>query len=203
MNTIRAIIFDGSGVITEENPHKTAHDLSLQYSISEDTIWESIFCKNYDLAAVGSISNQQYYQNVRAETHLPITYEAFIDIFLSGSLVRPDMVDLLKSIRPFVEHIILLSNQTKINTDYLHPILDPIIDASFYSNECHIMKPNPVFYCSVAESLPYSQSELLFIDDRESNLAYPKKLGWNVYHFLDSKTCISFLQNTIIDAHKS
>ncbi len=195
MSHIKVIIFDGSGVITDEKPHKTAHDLSLRYGIAEDILWESIFCKNYDLAAVGSISNQRYYQNVLAETHLPLSYTEFVDVFLSGSLVRPKMLKLLITIRPFVEKMILLSNQTKINTDYLHPILDPLIDTSFYSNECHIMKPDPDLYQLVAKSLSYQSSELLFIDDREKNLIIPRQLGWDTLLFESEKQAISFILN--------
>jgi putative hydrolase of the HAD superfamily len=179
--TVSWIILDGSGVLTDEDAKATSRELSRQYGIDEQTIYDSVFETNYHLAYRGGLDNDTYYKNVVAETGLPLTYAEFVRAFLSHSLVRPGMEDMLRNLRKSGYRLGIISNQTPINTDYLHPILDPLVDIGIYSPEIWLSKPDPAIYRLMQEKLACDPAAVVFFDDRETNLVPAREIGWTCF----------------------
>jgi len=54
-----------------------------------------------------------------------------------------------------------------------------IFDGEFYSCRLGAMKPDTGYFHAVLKSLPYAPERLLFIDDRERNVAAAQSVGIN------------------------
>ena len=92
--------------------------------------------------------------------------------------------------------IALLSNCTaleKFKQDL--DVTRSIFDYTYISCEIGLKKPNKDIYNLVNELIIRENYEVLFIDDREKNLEYPKELGWNVHKFENQKKAIEYIEN--------
>lgn len=54
-----------------------------------------------------------------------------------------------------------------------------IFDGEFYSCRLGAMKPDPNYFHAILKSLPYQPEQLLFIDDRQRNIAGAQSIGVN------------------------
>ena len=52
-----------------------------------------------------------------------------------------------------------------------------IFDGEFYSCRLGAMKPDPNYFHAILKSLPYQPEQLLFIDDRDRNVAAARGVG--------------------------
>ncbi len=190
---IRNIIFDGSGVITDEKPKETTLRWSKRFGITSDKIWDVVYVQNYDLAYVGKLTAQEYYKKSVAELSMNISYDEFARDYIADCSVRPEMIILLKKLAKNYP-LYLLSNQTPINTGYLHPILDPFFKAIFFSNEVKMHKPSLQIYELLIKKTNINPRETIFIDDRELNLLPAEKLGMKTYKFNSTDSLLEMLQ---------
>ncbi len=61
-------------------------------------------------------------------------------------------------------------------------------DHSFYSWELGFAKPDPRYFLAISRALQLEPAQLLFIDDREANIAAASALGIHTAHFIHDKT---------------
>ena len=54
-----------------------------------------------------------------------------------------------------------------------------VFDGEFYSCRLGAMKPDVGYFHAVLKSLPFAPEQLLFIDDRERNVAAARSVGIN------------------------
>lgn len=191
---IQNVIFDGSGVITDERPHVTCKKWSIRFGIPEEKLFEVIFDKNYDLAYIGKLTSREYFEKSVHELGMNIPYEQFAKEYVGDCLARPEMLKLVKKLKNRYS-LYLLSNQTPINTDYLHPLLDPLFKKIFFSNEVKMHKPSLDIYELLIKETEIDPSQSLFIDDRKSNLLPASKFGIHTLLFTDYHSMLEKLRS--------
>lgn len=182
MAQIKNIIFDGSGVITDERPRDTTKRLSDRFHIPFENIWRVVFLDNYYLARDGKINAVEYYRKSIDELKIDISYEEFIKEYIFDCSVRPEMITFIESIKEKYP-LYLLSNQTQINTDYLHPLLDTYFKRVLFSNEVGMHKPDAQMYQLLLSSEHLKPNESLFVDDKKECIQAAEDLGLQTYLF--------------------
>jgi len=183
MTPIKSIVFDGSGVITDERPKETTKKWSERYNIPFDKIWEIVYLKNYYLARDGKLGAQQYYRQSINELRMTIRYKEFVKDYIADRAVRSEMLKILKELYKKIS-LYLLSNQTEINTIYLRPIIAKYFKMAFFSNEIKMHKPDPEIYEYFFKKTKIYPTTSLFIDDKDAPLTQAKKFNMNVYKFI-------------------
>jgi HAD superfamily hydrolase (TIGR01509 family) len=180
---VTSLIFDGSGVITDEFPRKTAEMWSKKYTIPFDAIWQTIYLDNYYLARDGKLDAHEYYKKSVEKLNMEINYEEFFKDYITDNSVRPEMLEILKILSQKIP-LYLFSNQTGINTKYLRPLLKPYFKYMFFSNEVKMHKPDKQSLDLLIKNMQTNPKDSLYIDDREEPLGVAKAYSIPTYHFI-------------------
>jgi epoxide hydrolase-like predicted phosphatase len=181
---IKAIVFDVSGVITEDDTQLVSRNISEKYQVDYDKVWDVVFIKGYIPARIGKLNAKQYYEKCKQELGIEISYEEFVKEYLKGYVLGQEVLDFIKSLKGKYK-LIVLSNQTEINTDYLHSILDDLFDKIIFSNEVGLYKPKDKEFYELVFKEGVKPEECVFIDDKEKCLLPAKKLGMKTILFKD------------------
>lgn len=178
-----SLIFDGSGVITDEFPRKTAEMWSKKYMIPFNAIWQTIYLDNYYLARDGKLDAHEYYKKSVVKLNMNISYDEFLHDYIADNTVRPEMITILKTLSQKIP-LYLFSNQTEINTTYLRPIVGQYFKYMFFSNEVKIHKPNKQSFNLLINNMQTNPKDSLYIDDRKEPLEVAKAYSIPTYHFV-------------------
>lgn len=180
---VTSLIFDGSGVITDELPRKTAEMWSKKYTLPFDAIWQTIYLDNYYLARDGKLNAHEYYQKSVEKLNMKISYKEFSKDYVADNSIRPEMLEILKVLSKKIP-LYLFSNQTEINTIYLRPFMEPYFKYLFFSNEVKIHKPDKQSYNLLIKHMTTSPKDALYIDDRKEPLEAAEAYNISTYHFI-------------------
>ena len=180
---VTSLIFDGSGVITDEFPRKTTEMWSKKYTLPFDAIWQTIYLDNYYLARDGKLNAHEYYKKSVEKLNMKISYEEFSKDYVADNSVRPEMLEILKTLSQKIP-LYLFSNQTEINTIYLKPLMEPYFKYMFFSNEVKIHKPDKQSYDLLVHHMKTNPKDSLYIDDRKEPLEAAKAYNIPAYHFI-------------------
>jgi len=181
---IKNIVFDVSGVITEEGAKTSAERIAGLTNTSFAEIWAVVFHDLYYKAYVGSISSKEYYEKSKKIFNKKISRKKFAGAYLSGYAVRKEVLKIIKKLcKKYALYV--LSNQTLINSKFLHPVLDKYFQKIVFSDEVKKAKPDIKIYKLLLKNIKPSQS--IYIDDKEKHLAPAKKLGFHTILFKDIK----------------
>jgi epoxide hydrolase-like predicted phosphatase len=184
---IKAVIFDLGGVLVRtEFPqvrHRLARKLGLDPTTLDRIIWGR---EDWELAQVGAITYEEYWQRVGATLGLstPEELSDFRREYFSGDRVDQKLVHLIEKLRKRYK-IGLLSNapdklDTWLENDW--GIRD-LFDAIVYSAQVGMAKPDPAMFHLILERLNLSPSETLFIDDYPRNVEAALALGMKAIRF--------------------
>ena len=131
----------------------------------------------------GRITEQQYWQGM-TDAGIAVDPDVFHRTRRAGYEWLPGMRDLLEDVSANARCVIA-SNYP----DWIHEVvapLDGVIDAVYASHDLGVRKPDPVFFerLLAAEVVPADQ--VLFVDDRESNVEAARSLGMPAIRFTDA-----------------
>lgn len=94
--------------------------------------------------------------------------------------VDPTMVDLVAEIRAGGTRVALLSNaSTRLEVDLATMGLESAFDLVANSSRLGMSKPDPAIYDEVAGRLGVDAERILFVDDRQDNVASAIDTGWH------------------------
>jgi epoxide hydrolase-like predicted phosphatase len=184
---IEAVIFDLGGVLVRtefpEVRHELARKLGLEPRALERTVWGS---EDWELAQVGTITYEEYWQRVAAALGLstPKELSEFRREYFSGDRVDQELVRLIERLRKRYK-IGLLSNapdKLEIWLENDWGIRD-LFDAIVYSAQVGVAKPDPAMFHLILDRLGLSPSEALFIDDFPRNVEAALALGMKAIRF--------------------
>lgn len=116
--------------------------------------------------------------------------------------VATETIKALATCRSYGVDIGLLSNTNPVFAKENRELANIFgIKYLFQSAEMKILKPDPFIYKKVEEITGRSENEILFIDDKDRNLAFPKKkLGWETCCFNSStKKSLNKIVRTYLD----
>jgi len=196
----KTIIFDVSGVITEDDLPSQIMKLARDYSLDFNRALEAVDLMNYADAVVGKKTSRQMYETTMDRLRIDMDFGEFISRFLGGYALKQDMLDLVRNLN---EHrLFVLSNQTPINSEYLHGVLDPLFERVFFSNEIGFRKPDPKSFQKLLDETGLRAEECIFIDDNLDNIKAAWALGFKVILFRGRESLVRDLQSMGISIRK-
>jgi len=181
------IIFDLGGVIEKINPSavcKAFKSLGMQNPENFFSLLkQSRLCSEFEL---GHISQDEFIQTLKIKCSQTTSSLDIEQAWSANQLgISQDTLSSLCTLKQKGYRLLLLSNTNPIHSKKIEANFfqkhaqdfRSIFHRIYYSFEIHRRKPTEAVYAHVIEDAKLSPKECLYIDDLESNLIIPKKLG--------------------------
>lgn len=185
---IKAIAFDFGGVIAPGVILKWIK--SLPKTDPRYIYFERVSAK-WDL---GEFSVEQFYEALSKITgqEVGVLKRTFYD----KAEYSQEIIDLIKKLKKTYKIIIFTNNFSYNLEKYFEKLgLANLFDHLIISSEHKVIKPNPVFYQKMLETVQLKPEEILFIDDTQDNVDAGNKLGIKSFLYRNSQTLIGNLKS--------
>lgn len=179
--SIEAVVFDFGGVMVSFQDLKSFEEggarLGLEAGQLHEIVWGS---PEWQLALVGAITDEEFWKRLgpRLRLHSQEEIDRFVESLFRDAVADPRMVDLVRRLRgPYRTG--LLSNASDLLPWLLRERygLDGLFDVEVISALVGTAKPNPGIYRILLERLGTGPERVVFVDDREQNIATASGLG--------------------------
>ena len=109
----------------------------------------------------------------------PYSVEHAIETHTKIVAMNPESIELVHALRKSGVPAYLATNQHEYRARYMSKVFGyaDIFDGEFYSCRLGTKKPEPDYFRAILKSLSYPPERLLFIDDRDQNVAAAKSVG--------------------------
>ncbi len=189
---IKNIIFDFGGVILNIDFQRCNQAFSNLGLNNFDEIYSQISQTSlFDELETGILTPEEFYKKMRKFSQMPwldIEIEAAWNAMLLD--IPFERIILLRELSKRYR-IFLLSNTNVIHYSYylsdlqnVYNIMDfnSLFEKCFFSFQCGMRKPDPIWYKKILSDNKLSPAESLFIDDSAQNLVPALNLGLQVFH---------------------
>ena len=197
--TIQIILFDIGGVFFKWKDRWLFNNIANMFGLSEVDL--SNECKKeLPNLRLGKISEQQMWQKIGKQINskeLSDVEDSLIrDFFKTKINIDNSVLDVIKQLQKKNIQMGILSNTALV----MHSVVEELIDMScfehrFLSYEIGMEKPDERIFEHVTEKVPHLKEEILFVDDRLSNVNAAKNFGIKAIHFTDAFHLIADLND--------
>ncbi len=197
--SIKLVLFDIGGVFFTWKDRWLFSDVAKRFSLSEMALTDE--CKKvFPALRRGRISEQEMWQKVGKEINVDVlsnVKDSLIhDFFKSRIVVDHNVLDVAEQLQKNGIHTRILSNTTAV----MHSVVKELVDMKhfvhqFLSYEIGMEKPDECIFKYVMDKIPLIKEEVMFVDDRQSNIDAAKDFGMNTMHFVDSFKFVKDLRN--------
>ena len=187
---IQVILFDIGGVFFKWKDRWLFSNIADRFGLSEQHLADE--CKKeLPKLRLGKISEQEMWQRVGRQINskeLSNYKDSLIhDFFKSKINIDDSVFVVIKQLRAKNVKIGILSN-TALS---MHSAVEELIDMNYFdflflSYEIGMEKPDNEIFEHVMEKMPHPKEEILFVDDRLSNVNAAKNFGMKAIHFTDT-----------------
>ena len=137
----------------------------------------------YKLSSIPTVEDfELVYNNIANDFNLKTTFTEFVELYKKIF----DRIDYYQDVAVYEKSlknrcsIGILSNLTIFDKERLNKQVDlSKYDYVFLSFEMGCRKPNKEIYDMVNNEVPFNPKDILFIDDKQSNIDAAKEAGWN------------------------
>ena len=188
--SIQVILFDIGGVFFKWKDRWLFNNIADRFGLSEIDLTRE--CKKeMPRLRLGKISEQQMWQRIGRQVNskeLSNVKDSLIHDFFKSKINLDDSVfTVIKQLQKKNVTMGILSNTALP----MHCAVEELIDMSYFdflflSYEIGMEKPGNEIFEHVTENMPYSKKEILFVDDRPSNVDAAKDFGIKAIHFTDT-----------------
>ena len=188
MSEIKCVLFDIGGVLVDWHMSWITSEISDRFNIDEDLITAS-FAKYLNELDSGKIEEKEFWDKIASDTNshsLKENTESLWDTyFRKNAKLNRDVINLSKNIGDNYT-IGIISNIEKIT----HKVVDDwhVLDSfehQFMSYKIGFSKPDSRIYKYVIDKLPFKPEDMIFIDDKKSNVEAALDSGIHAIHFTD------------------
>ena len=137
----------------------------------------------YELSAISTIEKfEETYQKIKKDLNLDTSFSEFVKLYH----LHEDNINYYEDVALY-EHSLkdkcyigILSNLCILDKNRIDKQLGlNNYDYVFLSFEIGLKKPNIEIFKHVQNNVPFKPEDILFIDDKETNIESAKKMGWN------------------------
>lgn len=197
MTKIKCVLFDIGGVLVDWHMSWITSEIAKQFDIKENLI-TSAFDKHLSELDSGKIDESNFWRSIAIETKsdlLKNNKESLWDTYFRKNAVpKTDVKKLSIDLKQNGFAIGIISNIEKVTHGVVSDWnLLSHFEYQFMSYQIGFSKPDPRIYEHVIQKLPYSADELLFIDDKQSNVESAENCGMASVHF----TSLDDLQSSL------
>jgi len=187
---IKAVLLDYGGVIADEGFQNGLRVLSREQGLDGDATLQVAKRVVYDSGFIlGWGSEEGFWQLMRNGAGLKGSDTELTQRVLEGFVLRRWMIEWVQQLHAQGYLTVILSDQSNWldwldQRDHFFQYFDHV----FNSYHMGKGKRDPSLFHEIAEQLALSPSEILFVDDMQSNIARAQSAGWNTIRYLD-KAC--------------
>ncbi len=184
---IKAVVFDFGGVLAEEGFKEGLWAIGRKNGLDPEefrrTADELIHKTGY---VTGQSDESRYWDTLRRKTGIKGTDRELRDEIVKKFVLRPEMIELVKTIRARGFITAILSDQTNWldeidrNAPFFH-----YFRHVFNSYNIKKSKRDPSVFGDICTSMCVAPDEALFIDDNAENIQRASNEGLHVIHFRD------------------
>lgn len=193
---VRAVLFDFGGVLAEEGFRDGLVALAVEQGLDVAAMPAEGMRAVYDSGFVlGRGTVTDFWRLMRKRTGLTGDDGVLTERILSGFVIRPWMIDLVRQLRAQGYVTGILSDQTHwLDTlDERYHFFDAF-DRIYNSYYLGKGKQDPSLFTDVATNLDMLPSAIVFVDDDAGNVARAVETGLQAIHFVDREGFISELE---------
>ncbi len=176
---IQAVLFDADGVLQEpiEGGREKIASLCGMGTPNEEFLMD--FFKAETPCLRGEADLAVTVAEVLKKWDSPFSVEQAIETHTKIVAVNPESIEVVRAVRRSGVGAYLATNQHEYRAQYMSEVFGyaDVFDGEFYSCRLGSMKPDTGYFHAVLESLPIPPERLLFIDDRERNVAAARSVG--------------------------
>ncbi len=176
---IKAIGFDYLGVVTQLGGGVSIYRRIAEVAgVDPDSVYEAYQRHNRALQT-GELTVAELWTVVAHELGVPAKAQAMVAAAdETAPVVNQAVLDLVDRLKARGYKVGLLSNLSGSWIDHLRTLgIDKHFDATLFSGEIRLAKPDPRVYEMLAHQLGVATAELMFIDDSPANLEGLGSLG--------------------------
>jgi putative hydrolase of the HAD superfamily len=191
MTPIKAVLFD-YGMVLSGPPDPTAWArLRTLTGLSEDLLHHEYWTRRHAYDR-GDLTAETYWTKAAAAAKIPLT-PALLDELTAADTdfwgqLNPPMIDWAQRLQRAGIRIGILSNMPDAMEAGLlakHGDWLKKFDHHTWSHAINLAKPEPAIYLHAAEGLGAPPANILFIDDREENIAPALAVGMQAIQYTD------------------
>jgi putative hydrolase of the HAD superfamily len=188
MNEIKAVLFD-YGMVLSGPPDPTAREEMKQIlGVNEET-FQQIYWRHRDDYDRGTLSSIAYWEHVARDLHrrldarqLSTLVEADNDLWTQPNHTMIDWASALQSAGIKTGVLSNMGDAMEAGIVARFPWMAEF-DHKTFSHRLGIAKPDAAIYRHAAEGLGVAPEEILFIDDREENIAAARTAGMKAVQY--------------------
>jgi putative hydrolase of the HAD superfamily len=193
----RVVVFDYGEVLSMSPSERDRADILAAAGAPGDAFWPA-YWKHRDDLDHGTVDVPGYWARVGAELGLEFgaaqVQRLWAADFRSWISVEPGSIDVLADLHTGGTRMALLSNA---GFDFGEPFrrapFAAYFEQVFVSAELGMIKPDPEIYRHVARSLGIEPAAMVFVDNKEVNVAGAESIGATGHHFTGVRELRAFL----------
>jgi putative hydrolase of the HAD superfamily len=185
MIAIKAVLSDFGGVLADEGFRNGLEAIAKQEGLDPASFFQKAESLIYSTGyLLGHCPESEYWQAVRKETGIMMAEEVLKREILERFVLRPEMFQIVASLRHQGLWVGILSDQT----NWLEELdrrygFYKAFDRVFNSYRLHRSKRDPSWFDEICSELGLSPPEALFIDDNPGHITRAAKVGLQTIHF--------------------
>ena len=192
-DSIQALLFDFGGVLAEEGFRNGLVAMATEQGLDVTAMPGEGMRAVYDSGFVlGRGSVAEFWTLLRQRTGLTGDDDALTETILSGFIIRPSMIMLVRQLRAANYVTGILSDQTywldSLDEIYhFYTVFDRVYN-SYYLGKG---KQDPALFSEVASDLGMTPSEILLVDDDPGNVQRARSAGWHAICYVDQQSLVA------------
>ncbi len=179
MVNIQAVLFDADGVLQHPVEGGREKVACLDGSAAPNQEFLADFLEAEMPCLRGDADMADTIAEVLRKWDSPYSVEQAIETHTKIVEMSPESIEVVRALRKSGVPAYLATNQHEYRARYMSEVFGyaNVFDGEFYSCRLGAMKPDPSYFQSILKSLLIPAERLLFIDDRERNVAAAKSVG--------------------------
>ena len=176
---IQAVLFDADGVLQQPVEGGREKLATLDGSVIPNEEFLQDFFKAETPCLKGEADLANTVADVLKKWDSPYSIEQAIEIHTKIVAVNPESLEVVQALRRSGVGAYLATNQHEYRARYMSEVFGyaDVFDGEFYSCRLGAMKPDAGYFHAILKLLSYPPERLLFIDDREQNVAAAQSVG--------------------------
>jgi putative hydrolase of the HAD superfamily len=195
----RVVVFDYGEVISREPSERDRADLVEVAGVPNASFWGPYWAHREGLDQ-GTIAVREYWKLVGADLGVQWSesriQELWVADYTGWLSIDPQTFDIIADLFDGGTRIALLSNA---GFDFASPFrfspMARFFERIFVSAEMGLIKPDPQIFLEVAAELGITPGEMVFIDNKQENVAGAESLGIVGHHFIAAPALRTFLES--------
>lgn len=183
---IKAVTFDLDGVyFTQESIDSFIKNFPKKITDPDQILY--VLAKSDEMAKFkkGIITQEAYWSYVQKEFDTTISIDEISQLFMDSYKTNPNVVEVVKKVHKLGIKTCICTNNYPTRINALNKKFNFLndFDVQVFSYQVGAMKPDTKIFQSLIDQSGCLPDEIVFADDKESNVKAAKSLGINAFLF--------------------